>query len=129
MAEAVRTLYGVLMLSSSAASVGGNALLLLVLLLNRELRSDSLGLTLSCSLSDLALGLAAAPLGAHCSLTGSAFSSAGAFCQGSGFFFLLLLTASIHSLAWATVHRWDKHSFFLGNSADTRGHPYVFSRL
>lgn len=114
MADALRTLYAVLMGVSGAASVCGNLLLLLVLLLHKELRADTLGLTLSFSLSDLALGLSTMPLGAHASAARPAgYPSEGVLCQGSGFLFLLLQTSSVHSLAWATVDRFSEICFAL----------------
>ncbi|XP_056250051.1 histamine H2 receptor [Seriola aureovittata] len=114
MADALRTLYAALMVVSSLASVCGNLLLLLVLLLNKELRSDTLGLVLSFSLSDLALGLSTIPFGAHNSLSQpSGYPSTGAFCQGSGFIFLLLQTSSIHSLTWVTVDKFTEICFAL----------------
>uniref|UniRef100_UPI003AB06C6C adenosine receptor A3 n=1 Tax=Centroberyx gerrardi TaxID=166262 RepID=UPI003AB06C6C len=109
MQEAVKPLFAALMLLSGLASVSGNLLLLLVLLLNKDLRSETLGLTLSCSLSDLALGLCAVPFGAHNSLLRpDGFPSEGALCQGSGFLFLLLQTSSLHSLTWATVDKFTQ---------------------
>lgn len=114
MADTLRTLYGTLMVLSGVASVCGNLLLLLVLLVNKELRTDTLGLTLSFGVSDLALGLSTIPFGAYNSLTCySCYSSEGAFCQGSGFLFLLLQTSSIHSLTWATVDRFTEICFAL----------------
>uniref|UniRef100_A0A3P8RS40 G-protein coupled receptors family 1 profile domain-containing protein n=1 Tax=Amphiprion percula TaxID=161767 RepID=A0A3P8RS40_AMPPE len=114
MVDAVRTLYAILMVLSSVASVCGNLLLLLVLLLNKDLRSDTLGLTLSFSLSDLALGLSTIPFGAHNSLFRSdSYPSEGTLCQGSGFLFLLLQTSSIHSLSWATIDKFTEICFAL----------------
>lgn len=114
MAEALRMLYAVLLVVSGVASICGNVLLLLMLLLYKELRADTLGLTLSFSLSDLALGLSTIPFGAHNSLTWPArYPSEGALCQGSGFIFLLLQTSSIHSLAWATVDKFTEICFAL----------------
>ncbi|XP_049452024.1 histamine H2 receptor [Epinephelus fuscoguttatus] len=114
MADALRTLYGTLMVLSGVASVCGNLLLLLVLLLNKELRTDTLGLTLSFSISDLALGLSTIPFGAYNSLVQpSCCPSEGAFCQGSGFIFVLLQTSSIHSLTWATVDKFTEICFAL----------------
>uniref|UniRef100_A0A3Q1EY34 Histamine H2 receptor-like n=2 Tax=Acanthochromis polyacanthus TaxID=80966 RepID=A0A3Q1EY34_9TELE len=102
------------MVLSSVASVCGNLLLLLVLLLNKDLHSDTLGLTLSFSLSDLALGLSTIPFGAHNSLFQSdGYPSEGTLCQGSGFLFLLLQTSSIHSLSWATVDKFTEICFAL----------------
>ncbi|XP_072221194.1 beta-2 adrenergic receptor [Leuresthes tenuis] len=118
MEATLRTLYAALMVLSSAASVCGNLLLLLVLLLNKELRSDTLGLTLSFSLSDLALGLATIPFGVHNTLSWPVgYPSEGGFCQGSGFIFLLLQTSSIHSLTWATVDKFTEMCFALSYSS------------
>uniref|UniRef100_A0A3B4Z7A0 Histamine H2 receptor-like n=1 Tax=Stegastes partitus TaxID=144197 RepID=A0A3B4Z7A0_9TELE len=106
------------MLLSSVASVCGNLLLLLVLLLNKDLRSDTLSLTLSFSLSDLALGLSTIPFGAHNSLfQPDGRPSEGMLCQGSGFLFLLLQTSSIHSLSWATVDKFTEICFALSYSS------------
>ncbi|XP_059209384.1 adenosine receptor A3 [Centropristis striata] len=114
MGDSVRTLYGALMVVSGVASVCGNALLLLVLLLNRELRSDTLGFAVSAGLSDLALGLSAVPIGAYNSLAWpSCCHGEGAFCQGSGFLLLLLQTASVHSLAWTAVDKFTEICFAL----------------
>ncbi|XP_060938780.1 histamine H2 receptor [Limanda limanda] len=114
MVDALRTLYATLMAVTSAASVCGNLLLLLVLLHNKELRSDTLGLTVSFSLSDLALGLSTLPFGAHNSLSQpGGHPSEGVLCQGSGFLFLLLQTSSIHSLTWATVDKFTEICFAL----------------
>lgn len=118
MADALRMLYAALMVLSGVASVFGNLLLLLVLLLNKELRTDTLGLTLSFSLSDLALGLSTIPFGAYNSLAWpSCYPSEGAFCQGNGFIFLLLQTSSIHSLTWATVNKFTEICFALSYSS------------
>ncbi|XP_053290186.1 histamine H2 receptor [Pleuronectes platessa] len=114
MVDALRTLYASLMAVTSAASVSGNLLLLLVMLFNKDLRSDTLGLTVSFSLSDLALGLSTIPFGAHNSLSQtSGYPSEGVLCQGSGFIFLLLQTSSIHSLTWATVDKFTEICFAL----------------
>ncbi|XP_074516857.1 adenosine receptor A3 [Sebastes fasciatus] len=114
MADALQTLYAALMVVSGVASVSGNLLLLLVLLLNRELRTDTLGLTLSFGASDLALGLSAIPFGAYNSLAWpSRYASEGAFCQGSGFILLLLQTSSVHSLTWAAVDKFTEICFAL----------------
>ncbi|XP_047467113.1 G-protein coupled receptor 161 [Mugil cephalus] len=116
MAEAVRTLYGVLMVLSSVASVCGNLVLLVALLLNKELRSDSLGLTLSFALSDLVLGLAIIPFGAYNSLRWPVDDpSTSPVCQGSAFLLLLLQTSSIHSLTWTTVARFSEICFALSH--------------
>ncbi|XP_020509377.1 adenosine receptor A3 isoform X1 [Labrus bergylta] len=117
MTDALRMLYAALMVVSGMASVCGNLLLLLVLLLNKELRTDALGLTLSFSLSDLALGLSIIPFGVYNSLSwSSCFASEGALCQGSGFIFLLLQTSSMHSLTWATVNKFTEICFALSYS-------------
>lgn len=114
MADAVRWLYGALMVASSLAAVFGNLLLLLLLLLHRELRSDTQGFTLSFGVSDLALGLSTIPFGAHNCLTGWAGpASEGPLCQASAFLFLLLQTASLHSLAWATLDKFTEICFAL----------------
>ncbi|XP_030574495.1 histamine H2 receptor [Archocentrus centrarchus] len=127
MADALSTLYAALMVLSSMVSICGNLLLLVVLLLNKELQSDTLGLTLSFSLSDLALGLSTIPIGAYNSLFQPAgYSSKGAFCQGSGFIFLLLQTASLHSLTWATIYKFTEICFALSfNSIWTAGRSRV----
>ncbi|XP_030247323.1 beta-3 adrenergic receptor-like isoform X2 [Sparus aurata] len=118
MADALRTLHGALMILLGVASIFGNLLLLLVLLLNKELRSDTLGLTLSSALSDLALGLSTIPSSAYNSLAWpSCCPSDGAFCQGSGFIFLLLQTSSIHSLTWTTVNKFTELCFALSYSS------------
>ncbi|KAE8290425.1 Beta-3 adrenergic receptor Beta-3 adrenoreceptor [Larimichthys crocea] len=117
MVDALRRLYATLMVLSGVASVFGNLLLLLVLLLNKELRTDTLGLTLSFSLSDLALGLSTIPFGAYNSLAWpSCCPSEGTFCQGSGFIFLFLQTSSIHSLTWATINKFIEICFALSYS-------------
>ncbi|KAM7375657.1 hypothetical protein PAMP_005447 [Pampus punctatissimus] len=114
MVDVLRMLYAVLMVASGVASVCGNLLLLVVLILHKELRADTLGLTLSFSLSDLALGLSTIPFGAHNSLARpGGYPSEGALCQGSGFIFLLLQTSSIHSLAWATIDKFTEICFAL----------------
>ncbi|KAM8736200.1 histamine H2 receptor [Acanthopagrus schlegelii] len=118
MADALRTLYGALMILLGVASIFGNLLLLLVLLLNKELRSDTLGLTLSSAFSDLALGLSTIPSSAYNSLSWPpCCPSEGAFCQGSGFIFLLLQTSSIHSLTWTTVNKFTELCFALSYSS------------
>lgn len=114
MEEITQILYTTLMALSSLASVSGNLLLLLILLLNKELRTDTLGLTLSFSLSDLALGMSVIPIGAYNGLTCLSGSNAGApFCQGSAFVFVLLQTASISSFNWVTVNRFTEIRFAL----------------
>lgn len=114
MEDIVRILYTTLMALSSLASVSGNLLLLLILLLNKELRTDTLGLTLSFSLSDLALGTFIIPIGAYNSLTCLAGSTSGSpVCQGSAFVFVLLQTASIFSFNWMTVNRFTEICFAL----------------
>lgn len=118
MMDTLRMLYGSLMALSSLASVSGNLLLLLVLLLNRDLRTDVLGLALSVSLSDLALGLSTVPFAAYNSLScPSCVPTGGALCQGSGFLLVLLLTSSVHSLCWATVHKFTEICFALSYSS------------
>lgn len=117
MTDVLRVLYAVLMVLSSAACICGNLLLLLVLLLNKELWSDTLGFTLSHSLSDLALGLSTMPFGAHNALFWpSGPPGEGLLCQGSGFLFLLLQVSSVHSLAWATVDKFTEICFALSYS-------------
>ncbi|XP_070699010.1 adenosine receptor A3 [Pempheris klunzingeri] len=114
MAAALKTLYAALMVLSGLASICGNLLLLLLLVLNKELRTETLGLTLSVRLSDLALGLSAIPLGAYNSLARpSCCPSDGAFCQGSGFILLLLQTSSVHSLAWVAFDKFTEICFAL----------------
>ncbi|KAM3838383.1 adenosine receptor A3 [Diretmus argenteus] len=114
MQEAVKMLYAALMVLSSLASICGNLLLLLMVLLNKELQTETLGLTLSFSLSDLALGLSTIPFGAHNSMVRlDGYASEGALCQGSGFLFVLLQTSSIHSLTWATVDKFTEICFAL----------------
>ncbi|KAM9356304.1 adenosine receptor A3 [Pholidichthys leucotaenia] len=114
MVDTLRMLYGAFMVLSSVASACGNFLLLLVLLTNKDLWSYSMGLTVSFSLSDLALGLTVIPLGVHTSLTWpGGLSSESVLCQGSGFLLLLLQTSSIHSLAWATIYRFTEICFAL----------------
>lgn len=114
----VDLLYAVLMALSSVASTGGNVLLLLVLLLNKELHSDTVGLTVSVSLSDLALGLCIISVGAHNSLSGpEGHVSESPLCQGTGFMFLLLQTSSVQSLTWATVYKFTKICFALSYSS------------
>lgn len=112
--HALRILYAALMSLSSASSICGNMLLLLVLFLNKDLRSDTLGFVVSFSLSDLALGLSALPIGAYTILSEpTGYTSDGVFCQGSGFLFLLLLTSSVHSLTWASINRFTQICFAL----------------
>lgn len=106
------------MVVSGVASVSGNLLLLLVVLLNKDLQSDTSSLTLSFSLSDLALGLSTVPLGVHTSLFSPAgLVGDGALCQGSGFVFQLLQTSSLHSLTWATVDKFTEICFALSYRA------------
>ncbi|XP_023807471.2 melatonin receptor type 1B-A [Oryzias latipes] len=117
MTPVLRVLYAGLMVLSSAACICGNLLLLLVLILNKELWSDTVGFTLSHSLSDLALGLSTMPFAAHNALFRPAGPpSEGVLCQGSGFLFLLLQTSSVHSLAWATVDKFTEICFALSYS-------------
>ncbi|XP_036006432.1 adenosine receptor A3 isoform X2 [Fundulus heteroclitus] len=114
MEGALRVLYAVLMVLSGTVAVCGNLCILTVVLLNRELRTDTLGLTLSFSLSDLATGLAIIPFGVHNSLTWpDVYPSKGAMCQGSGFLLLLLQSSSIQSLTWATVDKFTAICFAL----------------
>lgn len=114
MEDIIRILYTTLMTLSSLASVSGNLLLLLILLLNKELRTDTLSLTLSFSLSDLALGMSIIPFGAYNGLTcPSGSNSGGPFCQGSAFVFILLQTSSIFSFNWVTVNRFTEICFAL----------------
>ncbi|KAM9777478.1 histamine H2 receptor [Neosynchiropus ocellatus] len=114
MEDVVSLLYAVLMVLTGVASVGGNLLLLLALLLNKELWTDTTGLTLSISLSDLALALSTVPFGVYNSLARPAgYRSDGALCQGSGFIFLLLQTSSIHSLMWTTIDKFAEICFGL----------------
>ncbi|KAK5858063.1 hypothetical protein PBY51_011257 [Eleginops maclovinus] len=95
------------MLLSGVASLSGNMLQLMLLLLHRELRSDTLSLTLSCCFSDIALGLSAFPFAIYHGLTPpSGPPSEGVLCQGGGFLLLLLQTSSLHSLAWASVDKF-----------------------
>lgn len=118
MPGALRTVYAALMVVSGVGSISGNLLLLLVLLLNKDLRTDTLGLTLSFSLSDLALGLSVIPFGVYNSLAWpSCCPSEGALCQGSGFIFLLLQTSSMHSLTWATINKFTEICFALSYSS------------
>lgn len=118
MAAALRTLYASFMVLSSAASVCGNLLLLLVLFLNKELQSDTLGLNLSFSLSDLVLGLATIPFGVHNALSSpAAYPSEDALCQVSGFILVLLQTSSIHSLTWTTIDKFTEICFALSYSS------------
>lgn len=117
MTPVLRVLYAGLMVLSSAACICGNLLLLLVLILNKELWSDTVGFTLSHSLSDLALGLSTMPFAAHNALFRPAGPpSEGVLCQGSGFLFLLLQTSSVHSLAWAAVDKFTEICFALSYS-------------
>ncbi|XP_015230432.1 PREDICTED: histamine H2 receptor-like isoform X1 [Cyprinodon variegatus] len=114
MEAALRTLYAALMVLSASAAVCGNLFILTVLLLNKELQSDTLCLTLSFSLSDLATGLSVIPFGAYNSLSWPAvYPSQGVFCQGSGFILLLLQASSLQSLTWATVDRFSALCFAL----------------
>ncbi|KAM6972904.1 histamine H2 receptor [Aplochiton taeniatus] len=114
MEEAVIRLYTALMVMSTLGSVCGNLVLLLVLFLNKDLRTDTCGLTLSFCLSDLALGISTIPFGAYNSLfQPDGYPSEGALCQGSGFLFVLLQLASIHSLTWATIDKFTEICFAL----------------
>ncbi|KAG7277759.1 hypothetical protein CRUP_023047 [Coryphaenoides rupestris] len=121
-----RSVFAGLMVVNSVASVAGNLLVLLLLLLHKDLRTtDSSALSLSLSLSDLGLGLTVLPLAAHRSLGGegdqapSGLGQEGdqaALCQAGGFLFLLLQTASLHSLAWLTLHRYSQICLPLSHS-------------
>ncbi|KAM8834368.1 adenosine receptor A3 [Synchiropus picturatus] len=114
MEAAVSLLYALLMLLTGLASLAGNLLLLLALLLNKELWTDTAALTLSISLSDLALALSTVPSAVYNSLAGPAgYRGDGALCQGGGFIFLLLQTSSIHSLMWTTVDKFAEICFGL----------------
>ncbi|MEQ2237453.1 hypothetical protein ILYODFUR_023318 [Ilyodon furcidens] len=114
MEGALRVLYAVLMVLSGTAAICGNLFILTIVLLNKELHSDTLGLTLSFSLSDLATGLSVIPFGVHNSLSWPAvYPSKGALCQGSGFILLLLQSSSIQSLTWATVDTFTAICFAL----------------
>ncbi|KAM4723876.1 adenosine receptor A3 [Anableps anableps] len=114
MEGALRMLYAVLMVLSGTAAVCGNLLILIIVFLNKELQSDTLGLTLSFSLSDLAIGLSIIPFGVHNSLSWPAvYGSKGAFCQGSGFILLLLQSSSIQSLTLVTVDKFTAICFAL----------------
>lgn len=115
MAGVLPAVYAALMVASAVACVCGNVVHLLLLLLHKELRPESLGFTLSSSLSDLALGLTVIPFGALNSVRGPAAgpSSAGAVCQSAGFLLVLLQTSSVHSLLWATVEKFSEICFAL----------------
>lgn len=114
MMERTEVVYAVLMISSSLCSVCGNAILLLLLLSDRSLQTETWTLTLSFSLSDLALGLTTIPFGAYNSLLRpQGYASSGALCQGSAFLFLLLQLASVHSLTWATIDKFTEICFAL----------------
>ncbi|XP_076833609.1 adenosine receptor A3 [Brachyhypopomus gauderio] len=112
--QGVVAVYAALMMASSLCSVCGNVLLLLLLLLDRGLQTETWLLTASVSACDLALGLSALPLAAHTSLFQPAgYASAGAWCQGSAFLFLLLRLVSVHSLTWATIDKFAEICFAL----------------
>lgn len=118
MEDVSRLVSSALMALSGVASVSGNLLLLLTLLLNKQLRTDTLGLTLSSSLSDLALGLSIIPLGAYNGLSCPAgCRREGPACQGSAFVFILLQTSSISSFAWVTVARFTEVCLALSSSS------------
>lgn len=109
MEDVTRLVSGALMALSGVASVSGNLLLLLALLLNKRLRTATLGLTLSSSVSELALGLLVMPLGAYNGLSCPAgCRREGPACQGGAFAFTLLQTASICSFAWLTGARFTE---------------------
>ncbi|KAI5611497.1 adenosine receptor A3-like [Silurus asotus] len=110
----IEVAYAVLMISSSLCSVCGNTVLLLLLLSDRSLQTETWTLTLSFSLSDLALGLSTIPFGAYNSLfRPQGYASSGALCQSSAFLFLLLQLASVHSLTWATIDKFTEICFAL----------------
>ena len=109
------SVFAALMVLNSVASVAGNLLVLLLLLLDKELRADSSALSLSLSLCDLGLGLSVLPLAAHSSLAGGP-PGHGPLCQAAGFLFLLLQTASLHSLAWLTLGRCSQLCLALSSS-------------
>ncbi|XP_060789080.1 adenosine receptor A3 [Neoarius graeffei] len=110
----IEVAYTVLMISSSLCSVCGNAVLLLLLLSDRSLQTETWTLTLSFSLSDLALGLSTIPFGAHNSLfRPQGYASSSMLCQGSAFLFLLFQLASVHSLTWATIDKFMEICFAL----------------
>ncbi|KAK1874701.1 Histamine H2 receptor [Dissostichus eleginoides] len=93
------------MVFSCVASVSGNLLLLLLLLLHKNLRSDTLILTLSCCFSDITLSLSAFPLAVYHAVSHPPGPppSDGVLCQGGGFLLLLLQTSSLYSLFWTSV--------------------------
>lgn len=116
--QTVAVIYAALMVLSSVCSVCGNLMLILVVFLNKDLQTDTWGLTLSFCVSDLALGLSTIPFGAHNSLfRPEGYPSDGALCQGSAFLFLLLQLASIHSLTWATIDKFTEICFALNYAA------------
>lgn len=118
MEDVSRLVSSALMALSGVASVSGNLLLLLALLLNKQLRTDTLGLTLSSSLSDLALGLSVMPLGAYNGLSCPAgCRREGAACQGGAFVFTLLQTSSISSFAWVTGARFTEVCWALSSGS------------
>ncbi|XP_028294127.1 adrenocorticotropic hormone receptor [Gouania willdenowi] len=114
MADPLRVMFSVLTGLSVAVAVGGNLFLLLLLILNEELSSDTPGLALSAALSDLALALSSAPFAAHNSLwVWEGLDSDGALCQGGGFLLVALQWASLHAVAWLTIHRFAEICFAL----------------
>ncbi|KAF3845622.1 hypothetical protein F7725_008785 [Dissostichus mawsoni] len=72
---------------------------------NRNLRSDTLILTLSCCFSDITLSLSAFPLAVYHAVSHPPGPppSDGVLCQGGGFLLLLLQTSSLYSLFWTSV--------------------------
>ncbi|TSO25192.1 Histamine H2 receptor [Bagarius yarrelli] len=102
------------MISCSLCSICGNAILLLLLLSDRSLQTETWTLTLSFSLSDLALGLSTVPFGAHNSLfRPQGYASSSVVCKASAFLFLLFQLASVHSLTWATIDKFTEICFAL----------------
>lgn len=110
----IEVVYAGLMISSSLCSVCGNIVLLLLLLYDRSLQTETWTLTLSFSLSDLALGLFTIPFGAHNSLfRPQGYASSSVVCHGSAFLFLLFQLTSVHSLTWATIDKFTEICFAL----------------
>ncbi|XP_028848459.1 adenosine receptor A3 [Denticeps clupeoides] len=105
--------YALLLIVSSVCSVFGNSMLLLLVLLNKNLRSDTLPLTISFCLCDLGLGLSTMPFGVYNSLAQPDHHGDGPLCQASAFIFILLQLASIHSLTWTTVDKFTEICFAL----------------
>uniref|UniRef100_A0A3P9NAB2 Adenosine receptor A3-like n=1 Tax=Poecilia reticulata TaxID=8081 RepID=A0A3P9NAB2_POERE len=104
------------MVLSGTAAVFGNIFILTVLLLNKQLQSNTLVLTLSFSLSDLAIGLLIIPFGVYNSVSSTVYPSKSDLCQWSGFILLLLQSSSIQSLTWVTVDRFMEICFALNYS-------------